>query len=89
MDYLLQSMVNQNYVHVLFEKVKKKSWSINFLIVGDIDNYFFKLKWNELHSIYLLYKNRNIMELILLSLYWYSSPMPKFLMGCVISLEKS
>lgn len=23
MDFLLQSMVNQNYVHVLFEKVKK------------------------------------------------------------------
>lgn len=29
------------------------------------------------------------MELILLSLYWYYSPMPKFLMCCVISIEKS
>lgn len=70
-------------------KSKKKSWSINFWIVRDNDNYFFKLKWNELHAKYLLYKNRNIVELILLSLYWYFSPMPKFLMGCVIPIKNN
>lgn len=70
-------------------KSKKKLWSINFWIVGDIDNYFFKLKWNELYFIYLLYKNRNIMELILFFFYWYFSFMLKFLMGCVIFFEKS